>query len=337
MGVVEAALHRYGGMEPVGEERRPIMSENVFDVLSAVYSVWKQVGTSNADSAYRAAVKLLAPYRKALEGVTQEMFDELFGGANAEHGMAGVFATAAFNLRPLKVLAENKGLGGIGYRLAKGKNLVMLPGSIVGALGFRSESEGNIFNYGDAIELGNSRGGLCVNYKMVAVFILAAGSGTFLDFGGSITMPVMQPDGMVFVTVGTGNSVGTVMRGGVAVKIGGKPSNIGIGMTGGVCFYPNAINGVQYVSPATGGVMISGDAVFKGTPGLESVPVTGHASERVLALVEKLEGLVDNYPVFERFRASPAGLLDAVNGRDWKGMEKQVLAVGKQIEAVVSE
>ncbi|HIG98139.1 TPA: hypothetical protein HA231_01805 [Candidatus Woesearchaeota archaeon] len=199
MGVVEAALQRYGSLGPGEEKRVPVVKENLADVLASAFAVWRGffpngISYDSIETAYQEAVKLVSPYACLFSGMSAEEFDGISRRAILPlirtssqlqwkpYSLSGLFLSAVLNHTGLEAMAGifDK-IEYLGYRLEEGKLLEVQSGSDVVCSGLYSH--GIILNYSDTYMMAeNALGGTQINCGRVTLFCLGSENTTSITF-----------------------------------------------------------------------------------------------------------------------------------------------------------
>src|SRR3989338_1045160 len=339
--MMQALTGRYGEMLPTGERQAHEVRVDLARTVMSAYDLWKQVAEQGqlTKFVYDEAVSILNASGVPDAHVSQESAVEIISllqEKDRSFDLAGLFASALVNVLPISVLEAKLVFHIFGYRLAQGKTIIALPESAISTFGL--ESVGNIFSYGDVRMIGSSQGGLAVSYNSISEAELFQG-GTFLNFGKYIGRIIFGING-VFVNLSKEMSSFCYFPDGVVVDYRKKAYDCPT-LQGCVFFMPNRMEkpwlpNENSLFPIIGHraiAILNDDVFYHGT--CEPVQANDAVQQRILALSGKLKQLADNYLLFERFRASPVGLTDYVNGRDWKGLEKQIFETGRQIHEAV--
>ena len=345
-----AAASLYGRMGRPDGRRQTQINAGIEELLEAAFTIWGQTddktrvapGRNNRfdapDRFYYEALALLEPHRRQLQNINPEQLHSFMSDAANKHVNHGLFSSALINVsRIARVNApENANLAG--YRLQKGKMLVigqLARGRAVGAL-----SEGTIVNFSDHItSLAESASGASVNYGRIESFARNATRGVHINATDDITNYIEFASGV---------------QGGVSVNIG-KVSSFAQYATGGVQANLWKSAGVGHPT-ATGGVQADTEHAFdtrardlrtgrwtinqhffswadaerhfgKGTPELRQFRSLQTRLNRCVSDVEWVKRAYSGYVTED--------VLKKIAAHDWAGMEKQATEIGKQLEAMV--
>lgn len=278
---------------------------------------------------HEEAVRLLAPSAKAFKAVTREEQDAILATVTPESSDAsGLFLSALLNATELPVLDGTFRHKALGYRLAPGKTLIVRHSSVINDLG--PYAQGAIINYGQ-VRYGMARealGGLQVNRGIVYQGQAnKASGGLHINSGECNDSFAWWNAGGVHLNYGYAEAFANDACGGVHINHGTSKSWMARDAEGGV--QANHGQTADIASFVKGGVQVN--------PGRADRDFCRKYDDgkyaRAMTLLYHIDRKLDPVRAFADLKPEDAYV--HVQAHDWSRLEREVLAVGKEIEHVL--